>query len=392
MNSLYANYPVREIASLLEQECPNGVDFKSLGVLEDSNALELGRGQVISAKKISEHPGDYPVYSSASKNNGIFGTYGLYMFEDARITWSVDSGGKFFYRRPHRYSVTNVSGWLKVHDESLIAPKFLFHVLTAQWERKVFDYTHKAHPSVIRNEYLIPLPPLEVQERIVEILDSFTELDAVLRRERELRDAQLNHYSEALLDFDNAGSGDYPSSEIVNMINTDHPGGVPRVTVGEHVKIENGRDWKSQPEGNVPVFGTGGPMGVFVEKEAHEGPSVLLPRKGSIGIQYVDHPFWNVDTVFSTTVDPQTINIKFFYYAMCAVDLISLSTNSTRPSLTQTVLKKVRIPLPSIAIQERIVDVLDGFTDYSVNLDREIELRQKQLEYYREQLLTFPTV
>ena len=70
-----------------------------------------------------------------------------------------------------------------------------------------------------------------------------------------------------------------------------------------------------------------------------------------------------------------------------------MATNPTRPSLTQAILDKIRIPVPSLEIQSRIVQVLDNFdmvcNDLNIGLPKEIELRQKQYEYFREKLLTF---
>ena len=70
-----------------------------------------------------------------------------------------------------------------------------------------------------------------------------------------------------------------------------------------------------------------------------------------------------------------------------------MATNPTRPSLTQSILEKIEIPVPSLQIQERIVEVLDNFdavcNDLNIGLPKEIELRQKQYEYFREKLLTF---
>lgn len=75
-------------------------------------------------------------------------------------------------------------------------------------------------------------------------------------------------------------------------------------------------------------------------------------------------------------------------------DLEKFSQNSTRPSLTQSILEKILIKYPKdLKIQQKIVDVLDNFekicNDLNIGLPREIELRRKQYEYYREKLLTF---
>ena len=147
-----------------------------LSELEARGIIQLGRGKIISKLDMGAHPGSYPVYSSSATGNGLFGSYGDYMFDDARITWSIDGGGRFFYRPEHKYSVTNVCGWIKVLKPELLDTKYLYYCLFAQWLHLTFDYTYKAHPSVIRGKYVVELRPLEIQQVIVSNLDSITAL------------------------------------------------------------------------------------------------------------------------------------------------------------------------------------------------------------------------
>lgn len=137
----------------------------------ENGLIKLGRGNVISKQDITACPGPFPIYSSASLNNGKFGEYGKYMFDQELITWSVDGGGQLFYRPQHKFSVTNVAGTLEVLDPSKLNCKFLHYVLKDKHSRLTFDWTRKAHPSVIRRLYKeIPLPPLEDQIRITHLL------------------------------------------------------------------------------------------------------------------------------------------------------------------------------------------------------------------------------
>ncbi len=142
--------------------------------LENEGLITLGRGDIISKDDMMRNPGDYPVYSSSATENGEFGRYGKYMFEDERVTWSIDGGGRLFYRKKHRYSVTTVCGWLKVNTDALIT-KYVYYCLYFQWLHKKFDYTYKAHPSVIKKIYEIPLITIEEQNAIVYYLDKINE-------------------------------------------------------------------------------------------------------------------------------------------------------------------------------------------------------------------------
>lgn len=179
-------------------------DRLSLGDIEKRGLVKLGRGKVISKIDLEEMPGNYPVYSSSGAGTGEFGRYGDYMFDDERITWSVDGGGRFFYRHPHKFSVTNVSGWMTV-DTSVLNVKYLYYVLTTQWEKQTFDYTRKAHPSVIRDVYSVSLPTLSEQEQVVQALDNFealeNDLSVGLPAELVARRQQYEYYRDKLLTF-----------------------------------------------------------------------------------------------------------------------------------------------------------------------------------------------
>ena len=167
--------------------------------------IRLGRGNVISKMDIRECPGNYPIYSSSATGNGEFGRYGKYMFDYPQISWSIDGGGRFFLRKDDKYSLTNVSGWLRVLDDKVINIDYLYYILTNEWQNKTFDYTHKAHPSVIRDEYIVPLPPLKIQQEIVNILDKFnalvSDISTGLPAEIKLRQQQYEYYRDKLLSF-----------------------------------------------------------------------------------------------------------------------------------------------------------------------------------------------
>ena len=238
--------------------------------------------------------------------------------------------------------------------------------------------------SIIKN-FPIPIPSLETQEKIVEILDTFTNYVSELQSELQLRTKQYTYFRDMLL-----------SEEYLNKVTKEmeEDRRLKIVQLDEVVKIKNGKDWKELEEGDIPVYGSGGEMGVYVSKCAYDKPTVLIPRKGSIkNVFYIETPFWNVDTIFYTEIDESKLIPKYFYYFIEYFDLSKLSENSTRPSLTQSTLKVLKFPLPSLSLQNKIVNILDKFQvmleDTKGLLPEEIEQRQKQYEYYREKLLTF---
>jgi type I restriction enzyme S subunit len=151
-------------------------DVNTVAELEMKKLVKLTRGRVISKKDIDKTPGEFPIYSSSIHNDGLFGCFGDFMFNEELITWSVDGGGNFFHRRKHKFSVTNVCGYMRV-DTSRISYRFFAVLLQLLHSRKSFDYQSKAHPSVVRKEYEVQLPPLTEQIAIAEVL---TEMDGEL--------------------------------------------------------------------------------------------------------------------------------------------------------------------------------------------------------------------
>lgn len=344
------------------------MEVRKLGDIEDLGIIEMGRGNVISKKDILSTPGNYPVYSSSSSNNGEIGRYGKYMFDDERITWSIDGGGKLFYRNNIKYSVTNVCGWLKVLDEKKIISKYLYYLLINQWQKLNFNYSHKAHPSVIRNEYYVPNIEIKVQEEIVKILDSFTNLIDALNEELSLRQKQFEYYREKLLN-----SNECSKTKKLQYF----------------AKIMNGKDYKHLGKGQIPLMGSGGIMG-YVDSYLYNKKSVLLSRKGSIEkVYYIEEPFWTVDTLYWTKIDEKKIIPKFLYYILSSIHIENYALNGGIPSMTQSILYNIDVPYIDKDLQQSIVEKLDAFESLISSLKEEIVLRQKQYEYYREKLLTF---
>ena len=130
----------------------------------------------------------------------------------------------------------------------------------------------------------------------------------------------------------------------------------------------------------------------YVDRFAYDKPSVLIPRKGSIEkLYYVDKPFWNVDTIFYTEIYEDLIIPKYLYYLLQKEHLEQYNISGGVPSLTQSVLNKVVLTVPTIEGQKRIVDILDKYDKLCFALENglpaEIKARQKQYEYYRDRLL-----
>ena len=178
-------------------------------------------------------------------------------------------------------------------------------------------------------------------------------------------------------------------SRIEDLIAEYCPDGVEYKRLGDVCKIKNGKDYKHLSAGDIPVYGSGGVMDVRVDTSVYDRPTVLLPRKGSIANVFdVDGPFWNVDTIFYTVIDEEQVIPRYLYHVMMNAHIENYSTGSAaRPSLTQSALNKIEIPVPPLPVQEEIVRILDSFSSLEAELEAELEARRKQYAYYRDQLI-----
>lgn len=390
---------MKSIDELIADLCPEGAEYKSLGDLVANGCLKMARGNVISKKDIAEHPGIFPIYSSSAENDGEFGRYGKYMFEEELVTWSIDGGGRFFYRSKAKYSVTNVCGYLRVNDKNALISKYLYFTLASQWQTKSYNYTHKALPTNIVKDYVIPLPPLAVQKEIVRILDGFTGLIDELENELAARRKQYEQYREKLLTFgddvERKSLGEIGTSFVRgNGIKRDEvtAEGLPCVRYGEiytkynigfdtcisHTTSEVAKRAKSFEHGDILFAITGEKVEDIAKCTAYLGYEKCYVGGDVVVMKHNQNP-------------------KFMAYVLSTADAQKQkSKGKTKSKVVHSsvpALKSIIVPIPPLDEQKRIVEILDKFdalcNDATAGLAAEIAARKKQYEYYRDKLLTF---
>ena len=141
--------------------------------------------------------------------------------------------------------------------------------------------------------------------------------------------------------------------------------------LGDVLTIKYGKDHKQLADGDIPIYGSGGIMR-YGERSLYDGPSILIPRKGSLNnVIYADKPFWTVDTMFWSIINASIANPLFVYYSICKKDFASLNVGSAVPSLTVPVIEDIDILLPSKATQDKVVSVLKSLDD-KIELNRHI--------------------
>ncbi|MBK8700570.1 MAG: restriction endonuclease subunit S [Saprospiraceae bacterium] len=147
-------------------------------------------------------------------------------------------------------------------------------------------------------------------------------------------------------------------------------------------KIKNGKDQKevSIDEGGYPILGTGGEFGRS-SQFIHDKPSVLLGRKGTINRpQFIEEPFWTVDTLFYTEIY-NDVNPKFLFYLSQQIPFDLLQESSAVPSMTQEKLNSVYVVKPSKEEQTKIAQYLDHQTAIIAQL---IQQKQKLIDLLKE--------
>jgi len=279
-----------------------------------------------------------------------------------------------------------------VRCSSIINPRYLFHILASNLFQRHLD--EMLNSSTINNisskvitNFLIPIPPLEVQKEIVRILDTFTELTAELTARKK----QYNYYRDKLLSFEEGEVewkalgeiGEYSRKRISSSsIDKSNYVGVDNLLQNRAGKTDSNY---APTEGNLTGYSIG---------------DVLIGN-----IRPYLKKIWLSDRVGGTNGDVLVIHInnstilspKYLYQVLAADSFFEYNMQHAKgakmPRGNKAKIMEYLIPIPSLESQTRIVTILDKFdtltTSISEGLPKEIELRKKQYEYYREKLLSF---
>ena len=332
-----------------------------------SGVILLGRGNVISKKDMEADPGPFPVYSSAQNNDGRIGSYNQFMFDEELITWSVDGGGYVFYRKHHKFSVTNIGGYLRILDKSKFLYPFLAAVLQKLHSEHVFDWQNKAHPSVIRKLYNnIPLAPIAEQRRIVDLVSSVDAyIDALQQQVATARTARNAVLHELL-----TAGGDNWTETTLGEVAQWSSGGTPQS--GESKYYDGDIPWcviGDLTEGEVFVTEK------QITQDGLQNSSAKIVQPGAVMIAMYGASIGRTGLVAVPMATNQAIacaipnvelldNLFLLIYLQTQKTLfVEAGQGAAQPNISQTVLKRWPIPLPSIAEQKRIVEIVSSMDD-----------------------------
>ncbi|RRD49329.1 restriction endonuclease subunit S [Arachnia propionica] len=405
------------IDDLIAELCPDGVDFKQLGeiaelvrgngmpksVLTDEGVGAIHYGQIYTrygawatktisfvspetAVKLAKvDPGDI-IITNTSENVEDVGKAVAWLGEKQIVT-----GGHATVIK-HGQDAKYLSYWFQTSS-------FYSQKKSLATGTKVVDVSAKQLQRV-----RVPVPPLEIQHEIVRVLDKFAQLELELRVELEAelkaRMRQYEYYRDKLLTFDETAGGGWTSlSEIGQFVRGRRftkqdmvPCGIPCIHYGEiythygvsasqvvsHVREDISGQLRYAQPGDVVIAAVG---------ETVEDVGKAVAWLGEVPVAIHDDSF-----CFRSGQNPTYVS-----YVMRTTSFREQKNRHVSRAKVKRIgsegLGKIRIPLPPLEEQRRIVSILDRFdalvNHLSSGLPAEIAARRKQYEYYRDRLLTF---
>ncbi|EAH8791606.1 restriction endonuclease subunit S [Campylobacter jejuni] len=365
---------MNKIEKLLNELCPNGVEFREL-----QDVCNLRAGERITTSMMSDEF-EFPVMGGGVEPTGYYSSYN---FQNVVTIARAGSAGFVSFQK-NKFWATDVCFVASAKTDLYVNIKYVFYFL------KNYEHEFKKHlyggsmPKLEKRylwEFQIPIPPIEIQEEIVKILDTFTELEAEL----EARRRQYEYYRNKLLSFE--------------YLKT-NGGGYELKMLGEVCEISTGGSNSVDEEMNgIYPFYTRSQEIKRINRYEFDETAIITSGDGvGVGkiIHFIQGKYALHQRAYRIHILQDSINPKFVYFYMKAYFydyIMKTAVSSSVSSLRMKMLTGFQIPIPPLATQEKIVNILDQFhaltTDLQSGIPAEIEARKKQYEYYRNQLLTF---
>lgn len=391
------NYIDRLVAEL----CPDGVEYRPIEELfttrngytpskSNSSYWENGTVPWFRMEDIRENGGVLSeamqsVHESALKKGGMFPAGSTIVATSATIGEHALINVDFLCNQ--RFTVLI----LKDEFKNLLSPKFIYYYSFILDRWCLSNTTQSSFASVDMKRFKkfeFPVPPLEIQEAIVEILDKFTNLEAELEAELEARTLQYQYYRDSLFE-----ALDCPRVPLDSFTQYSKDRKKDDSTVSVYVGVEN---LKSDFQGCAPTESTN-PGVVFQKGDILLGnirPYLKkMWRADSDGVASPDVLVIRIRDEFS-----EKISSRYLYHLLASNEFVGYNVAHSRggkmPRGNKAKILEFEAAIPSLEEQQRIVDILDRFdaltSSLSEGLPAELAARRSQYEYYRDQLLTFP--
>lgn len=382
---------MNKIEEMLQELCPNGVEWKELG-----EVCKVNKGKQLNKTQLSDD-GLYPAYNGGKSYSGRTDDYNV---EANTIIVSQGGASAGFVNFIDTPFWANAHCYYFLPNLEKVNNRYLYHFIKMK-QNYLMEFQHGAGIPALKSDKLIklkiPLPPLEIQEEIVKILDKFTDYVTELTAELTNRQKQYTYYRDKLLSFED---------EVYQ---------VEWKTLGEVAEFNYGYTDKAQDIGDVRFIRitdiddngylkSGDKKYISLTNNSHKYlvnyGDLLMARTGATygKTLYINTEEPSVYASFLIKITPKGSLDSRYYWHFSKSDqywnqVNNLVSKAGQPQFNANSLKKVKLPVPSLEIQRRIVQVLDNFdavcNDLNIGLPKEIELRQKHYEYFRDKLLTF---
>ena len=361
-------------------------EWKTLGEVSE---FKYGKGNTIPT-----NGGKYPVYGC----NGIVGTHDQFNNENSPIIGHIGTAGIVVWGEGKHFVTYN--GTICNPKKDILLSKYVYHYLLTL---RLTELTKGSQPFLSYDtlkKICIPIPPLEIQAKIVKILDAFTALTAELTAELTMREKQYHYYRDNLLTFSDdvewktlaelgtliRGNGMQKKDFTETGFPAIHYGqiythfGTFANTTKSYVSDELAKKLRKAHKGDVLLAGTSENIQDVMKPLGWLGDEVAIS-----GDMFAYRPNNDLDTKYLTYLLQTTEFQKYKEKYAQGAKVTRLNTEK---------FLNFNVPVPSLKEQKRIANILDKFEVLTISLTeglpREIALRQQQYEYYREQLLDFP--
>ena len=362
---------------LIAELCPDGVEYKKL-----KEITSVLRGKRLTKSQLLSN-GEYPVFHGGIDPLGFYSNYN----RDADSVMIINVGasaGTVGYSGNRFWSS---DGCFCIARTTALDNRFLYHFLKNNEDYLISHVRVAGIPTLdsrVLEQLYVPVPPLPVQQEIVHILDHFTELTAELQKQLDAeltaRKKQYEYYRDSLL------------TRIEDS---------PKKKLGETCLMRSGKAIQatmltSMPDDDhcFPCYGGNGIRG-FIKDASHSGEYPIIGRQGALcgNVNYANGDFYATEHAI-VVKSLGEYNQRFLYYLLISMNLNQYKSQGAQPGLAVSNIEKVVASVPPLKYQEMVVSILDRFdslcNDLSSGLPAEIAARQKQYEYYRDKLLTFP--
>ena len=367
------------------------VEWKPLSLV-----TEMQRGKTITAKSANE--GNIPVISGGQKP----AYYHNESNRDGKTITVAGSGAYAGYIMYWEEPIFVSDAFSIKTDESLLQIKYVYHFLLQNQQKIYAMKKGSGVPHVYPKDIgtlMIPIPPLPVQTEIVKILDALTALTSELTSELTLRRKQYEYYREKLLS----------EEELIKLgATTENLGDITSITSGGTPSTKEPAYWV---EGNIPWIKSESCKNKLIDEIKHHitemglqnsnakllSPNTtLMAMVGATIFKTAFLPFeatTNQNIAAIKSKNELSITDKFIFYYLTNMYDFFISKLSGYNMVNLSQIKNIKILLPPLEEQQRIVSILDKFealtNSITEGLPLAIEQSQKRYEYYRELLLNF---